>query len=113
HPLVVRAGDDVEEVLDDAVGDEDPAAVVPVEPPRVGRPVRYGLEDVPRGMVAPDAAVHRDALVVGRAGLADPRVREDAVAAVEPAIGPPRELAEDVVLRLHVPAVQEDLRRAA
>ena len=88
HPLEVRAGDDVEQVRDHAVGDERLAVVVEVEAPGVRRAVGDGLEDLPGGVIPPDAAVDRHAVVVGRARLADPRVRQDAVAALEPAVGP-------------------------
>ena len=59
HPLEVRPGDDVAEVRDDAVGDEHLAVVVEVEAPGVGRAVGDDLEDLPRRVVAPDAAVDR------------------------------------------------------
>ena len=65
--------------------------VVEVEPPRVARAVGEDLEDVLRRMVAPDAGVDRRAVLVRRARLADAAVREDAVAAVEPAVRPPDE----------------------
>ena len=49
----------------------------------------------------------------GVPGLADPGLRLDAVAAVEPAVRPPGERVEDVVLGvLDVPAVEHDLGRA-
>ena len=64
------------------------------------------------GMIAPDAGVERHALVVGRAGLADLRVREDAVAAVEPAVRSPGEGVQRLVRVLVAPAVEQDLRRA-
>ena len=51
----------------------------------------------------------RDALVVGRARAADAAGGEDAVAAVEPAVGAPLEAVEDVVLGLGGPAVEDDL----
>jgi len=56
------------------------------------------LEDVLRGMIAPDAGIDRDAVGVGRAGLADARVGEDAVAAVEPAVGAPVEAVQGLVV---------------
>ena len=52
------------------------------------------------------------ALRVGRAGLADVRVGEDAVGAVEPAVGAPGERVERLVRVLVAPAVEQDLRRA-
>ena len=45
HPLEVRAGDDVEEVLDHAVGDEHLAVVVEVEAPGIGGAVGDDFED--------------------------------------------------------------------
>ena len=46
------------------------------------------------------------------AGLADARVREDAVAAVEPAVRSPDEAVERLVRIVLAPAVEQDLGRA-
>src|SRR5581483_847437 len=70
------------------------------------------LEDMPGRMVAPDAGIDRDTLLVGRAGLADARMGEDTVAAVQPAIRSPAEGVERLVRVLVVPAVEQHLRRA-
>ena len=71
HALEVRAGDDVEEVRDHAVGDESLPVIVEIETPGVGGTVRDGLENLAGGMIAPDAAVDRHALGVGSSRLAD------------------------------------------
>src|SRR5207248_144557 len=63
-------------------------------------------------VVAPDAGVDRRALLFRRAGLADERVREDAVTAVEPAVRPPAKGVERLVRILVVPAVEQDFRLA-
>ena len=111
--LKCEPGDHAEEVRDHAVGDERLAVVVEVEAPGVGGAVRDDLEDLAGRVIPPDAAVHRHPLVVGRAGLADVReFDEDAVAAPEPAVGPPLQGVEHVVLGLDVPAVELDDRRA-
>jgi hypothetical protein len=65
------------------------------------------LELVPHRVIPPDAGVDRHALLVGRARLADAAVREDAVAAVEPAVGPPDEAVERLVRVLIAPAVEQ------
>ena len=49
-------GDDVKEVLDDAVGDEHLPALVPVEAPGVRRAVGVGLE---RRAASDDSATRR------------------------------------------------------
>ncbi len=98
-------------MLDDAIRDERLAAVVEVESPRVRRAQGEDLEFLRDGVVAPDAAVEGDAPGVRRPRLADARVGQDAVAAVQPAVGAPHQLVEDVVLGLEVPAVQHHARR--
>ena len=103
-PLVAAALDDVVEVRDDAGGDERLAVLVEVDAPGVARAVGEDLEVVPRRVIAPDAGVDRDAVGVGRAGLADARVGEDAVAAVEPAVGAPGERVERLVRVLRSPS---------
>ena len=112
HPLEVRAGDHAEQVRDHAVGDERLAEVVEVEAPGVGRAVGDDLEDLAGRVIPPDAAVHRHPLLVGRARLADAGRRQDAVAAPEPSVRAPLQGVEQVVLRVDVPAVELDDRRA-
>src|SRR5204862_2384398 len=57
HADVVTAGNDVADVLDDAIGNEQLAPLVPVEAPRVRRAVGIDFPVVPHRMIAPDAAV--------------------------------------------------------
>ena len=77
----VGAGKEPPEVAVDGVGEEARAAVVPVEPPGVRRPVAERLEDLPLGVVAPDPAAERHArggVAAGRPDLAGgtrPRAR--------------------------------------
>ena len=111
-PLVAAALDDVVAVRDDAGLDERLAVLVEVEAPGVARAVGEDLEVVPRRVIAPDAGVDRRAVLVRRAGLADLRVGEDAVAAVEPAVRAPGEGVQRLVRVLVAPAVEQDLRRA-
>ncbi len=112
HPIEVGAGDHAEQVGDHAVGDERLAVVVEVQAPRIGGAVGDDLEDLAGRVIPPDAAVHLHSLVFGRAGLADARGRKDTVAAPEPAVGPPLEGIEQVVLGIDVPAVELDDRRS-
>src|SRR5207249_6998163 len=87
HPHVMSAGHDVKNVLDDAVGDEQLAALVPVDSPGVGRAVGIDLELMSHRMIAPHAAANRLPPLGWSAGFTDERRRGDAVAAVEPAVG--------------------------
>ena len=112
HPHEVSPGHDVKNVLDDAVGDEQLAPLVPVDPPGVRRAVGIDLELVPHGMIAPHAAAHFLPLLGRRPRLADQRGRGDAVAAVEPAVRPPGQIADDVVLGFERPAVEQNFGRA-
>src|SRR5439155_16118244 len=96
-PLEASSLDDVEQVRDDAAGQEGVAVVVKVDTPRVARAPGEDLELLLDRMIAPDAGVDRSALLLRRAGLADERVSEDAMTAVEPAIGAPDEGVERFV----------------
>ena len=109
-PLVAGPGDDVVAVGDDAGGGEEVAVLVVVEPPGIAGPFGEDLELVADGVIPPDAGVELRPFGLFRAGLADRGVREDAVAAVEPAVGPPDEAVERFVGVLVAPAVEEDLR---
>src|SRR5262249_37659236 len=92
--------------------DERLAVFVEVQAPGIAGAVGEDLEFVPGWMIAPDAGVDRHAILVGRAGLADLGMREDAVTAVEPAIGAPDEGVERLVRVLITPAIEQNLRRA-
>src|SRR5262249_32149897 len=87
------------------------AAGVEIEAPGIGRAPGEDFEDLLGRMIAPDAAVEGNSLVVGRSRLADFRRGQDAVATIEPTVRPPDERVEDVVLRVQAPAVEQDFRR--
>ena len=111
-PLVAGARNHVIQVRDDAGGRERVAVVVEVEAPRIAGALGEDLEGLPGRVIAPDRAVELLTLGIRRSRLADVRVREDAVAAVEPAVGAPREGVERLVGVLIAPAVEQHLRRA-
>src|SRR5437016_1763882 len=92
------AGDEVEEVAGDGVGDECFAVFVPIHTPGVREAVAEDFEDFVCGMIAPDAAVDGRAVVFAAAGRADPAGAGGAAAAVEPAVGPPAEAVGTVVV---------------
>jgi hypothetical protein len=60
HSLEVGAGYHVKEVSDHTIGNECLTMIVEVKAPRVGRAIGDGLENLPGGMIAPDAAVDGD-----------------------------------------------------
>src|SRR3954469_1770400 len=105
-PLVAAALDDVIAVRNDAGFDEGLAAVIEIEAPRIAGAVGEDFENVTRRMIAPNCRVHRHALSVRRSRLADKRMREDAVAAIEPAVGAPGERIERLVGVLIAEAVE-------
>ena len=107
-PLVAGTRNDVQEVGDDAGGGEEVAVLVVVEAPGVGGAVGIDFELVADGVITPDAGVERDSLVGGGARLADFAVREDAVTAVEPAVGAPDEAVERFVGVFVAESVEED-----
>ena len=109
--LVARAWDDVIQMWDHAGGDEELAVLVVVQSPGIAGTMGEDFELMAHGMVAPDAAVERRAFAVGRAGLADVGIGEDALAAVEPAIGTPDEAVQGFVGVLRAPAIEEDFGR--
>src|SRR5207244_13602619 len=93
-------------------GAEDVAVVVEVHAPRVAGAVREHFELLLLRVIPPDARVDGNALFVGRARLAAARVREHAVAAVQPAVRPPDARVERLVRVVVTPAVEDDLGRA-
>ncbi len=109
HALVVRAGDGMPQMADDAVGEEGLAVLVEVEAPGVGGAVADDFKGLAGRVIAPDAAVEGGALVVGSAGPADARLGQDAVAAVQPAVRPPGQAVEHIVAGTQAPAVEDHL----
>ena len=115
HALEVRALDAVPEVADDGIDEEHLAVLVPVHAPGVRGAVAVGFVDLPRGVVAPDAASGGLALVLGRAGHVHPARAADADASVKPAVRPPFQAVGEGVATGGggAEAVKDDLRRAA
>ena len=94
-----------------AVRHEEVAHAVEIEAPLVAAAGGEDLEFVAHGVITPDRGPHAEAFGVGRAGLADERIRKDAVATVEPAVGPPRKAVERLVRILKPPTIKQHLRR--
>ena len=114
HALIARAGHGMPEVANDGVDEKELAVFVPVVPPRIGGAVADDLERFAGGMIAPNPALDVGALGFGRAGAADLGAgAEDAVPAVQPAIGTPAQAVDDVVAHLvGVESIQNHLRLA-
>ena len=112
HPLVIAAGDDVPVVPDDIVREERLPVLIPVQAPGIRRAATDHVELLRHRMVAPDGAVQRYPIIRRRARPAHRGLRGDAVAAVKPAVRPPREAVHEVVPRVDVPPRQGDHRRA-
>ena len=109
--LVSCALDHVKEMLDHADGREGVAVVVEVEPPRVAGAFREDFEHVCRRVKPPDPGVEALTLGGGCARPAYVGVREHAVRAIEPSVGPPCECVEHFVRVVVSPAVEHHLRR--
>ena len=107
--LVAGARQHMVKVGDHAGRDEHIPAGVEIEAPGIARALGEDLELPRAGVEAPDAGVDLPALLGRRTRLADHRVREDAVAAVEPAVGPPGEAVQGLVRVLHRPTVEHHL----
>ena len=105
-PTITGSGDDMVQVWYDAGGCKRVAVVVEVHPPRIARTVREYLELVSLRMIPPDARVQRRTLGVWSTRFTDSRVRENAMASVEPAVRPPAERVERFVGILVSPAVE-------
>src|SRR5207253_1780465 len=102
----------VKDVRNDAGGGEEVAKLVVVEAPRVAGAMGKDLELVADGVIPPDAGVERGSLFRRRSRLADLAVCEDAVAAVEPAVGSPNEAVERFMGIFVAPAVEQLYRLA-
>ena len=98
HALIARAGHSMPEVADDGVDEKELAVFVPVVPPWIGGAVADDLERFAGGMIAPNATLNVSAFGFGRAGATDLGAgAEDAVPAVQSAIGAPSQAVDDVV----------------
>jgi len=106
--VVDAALDDVEEMGDDAAGGKAVAEVIEVEAPRIGEAASEDFEFASFGVEAPDAGVEVEAVVFGSARFPDEGVGENALAAVEPAVGSPDEAVQSFVAVVHAPAVEKN-----
>ena len=105
--LVAGAGENMIEVRNHAGRVEELAARIVIQTPRIARAFGEDLENMASRMKAPDTGVDLHALRVGSARLTHDRVGEDAVVAVEPAIGTPDEAIERLVRVLETPAIEQ------
>ena len=112
HSLVVCARNTLPEVTDDGVDEEELAVLIPVVPPGICAALADDLEEFFRGMITPDGAIQFCARAIRRARFADGGSRLDAMASVEPAVGPPFEAVQDIMTNdVVIPAVEQDFRR--
>ena len=101
----------VEQVGNDAAGQEALSLVIEIDSPGIAGAVGEDFELTPGGVIPPDAGVEAGPFVVPGPGLTDVGVGEDSVAAIKPAIGSPDERIEGLVRVLVTPAIQQDLGR--
>src|SRR5579864_1368536 len=97
---------------DHALGRNSLAPIVEVDSPGVARAFGKKFEAALEGMVSPDPCVQKDPLGIGSARPSDKGSGGDALTSVEPAVGSPDQIVEEVVRVLVPPAVQHGLRRA-
>src|SRR5438105_583169 len=98
---------DVEEMRDDARGEEAGPVFIVVIAPGIAGALGENFKLLRDRVIAPDAGVHRHAFVVRRARLADQRMREHALAAVQPAVRAPDEAIDGLVRILIAEAVEQ------
>src|SRR4051812_2680600 len=87
------------------------AVFVEVNAPWVARPFGEKFKYAASGMITPDAGIDARAFAVGRAGFADVRVREHAVATVKPAVRTPRKRVQRFMRVLICKAVEQRFNR--
>ena len=124
-PVIHTTRDDVPQVRDHAGADEELALRVVVNAPRVAEAVRDHLEAILHRVIPPDAAVDRRAFAVELDRFrvrfarlenapfapwpADDRRRENALAAVQPAVRSPVETVDHLVPVANAPTGQAHL----
>ena len=86
------------QVTVDGVDEEQLAVLVPVVPPGIRRAVADDFDDLAPRMVAPDAALHADALGFRSARLAQVARAGMPTATVEPAVRSPAQAVGEVVV---------------
>ena len=105
-PLIVGSWNQMPEMLNHACGEKALTVGVEVESPWIDRAVCHNLEDVSRGMVAPDTASQIDTSLRRVPRSSHSRWLFDSVSHVKPAVRSPREAVHTVVLSLQRPAFQ-------
>ena len=110
--LVAGALDGVPHVRDDAGFEEGFPVVVPIDAPLVAAAFAPAFEDLAGRVETPDGGFDEGAFAVRSARLAHQGAVEDAVRAVEPAVGTPDEVVQGLVRVVALPSVEHDLRFA-
>ena len=105
---VITALDDVPEVGDHAGFAEPVAVFVVVEAPGIGGAVGENFEGFPDRVETPVGAIERGAVLGRGAGCPDIAMGEDAVAAIQPAVGSPDKTVQRLVGVLPAKAIQQD-----
>ena len=108
--LVTAALNHVEQMRNDAGFDDALAVLVEIDAPRIAGAFGKQFEHMLGRMITPDAGVDARAFAVRRAGLADVRMREHAVAAIKPAVRSPGESVQRFVRVLISPTIEQNLR---
>ena len=111
--LQMRAGHEVPEVSVHGVDEEHLSVRIPVVAPGIRGTVAEHFHHYALRVVAPDAAIERNAEIVRRAGRAETAGTRMPAATVEPAIRPPAQTVGEVVIVVlrHGEAVEHHLRR--
>ena len=89
HPFQAGTRLGVPNMTDDTVGNECFPPLVEIQAPRVGGPVGNRGDFPLGGMIAPNPAIDRQAILIGRSRGTQLAIGKDAVAAPKPAIRPP------------------------
>src|SRR4051794_33929755 len=93
-------------MTDHVVGKEGLAIFIPIEAPGIGRSIRHHFEDVANRVIAPDAAIELNALLIRCPWAAYQRRRGDTVPTVKPTIRPPGQAVHEIVPGLERKSVQ-------
>ncbi len=106
--FVASTLNDVIQVRYHAGGQERLAMVIEVDAPRIAGAMGKHFEHMLCWVIAPDTGVNRYALIVRCARLTDSRVREHAMATLQPSIRSPYKRVKRLMRVLESPAIQQN-----
>src|SRR4051812_38172378 len=111
HPFVMSSRNHMEQMPYHRIDEERLPDIVPIKSPGVGGPLANDFKRSTGRMIAPNPTVELLPFGSGCSGCANMRSALDAMPSIKPAVRPPAQAVDDIMMHLIIlPAIQENFR---